>query len=207
MKAACAFLLSLALLGLALGQPADREPEMQSAQIIETVTPDFPEWLYRDYVQGGTVTLVINVDEQGKLKDSLVIGCTAREFADLTLAALKEWKFEPARWRGDAVPACLTLTVRFQVKGVVISSIGSDSVDRFRQAMFSEMGARRLYTLRELDRIPVPIRADSPHYPKALADRGVTGEVVVGFYIDEQGARPDALPRHLARKQPRQLCH
>lgn len=188
MKLAHALFLSLAAAGPALAQAPAREPEMQSARIIQTVTPDFPAQLYAVYSHGGAAGLVIALDADGKLKDWLVISYSAPKFADLALAAVKQWKFEPARWRGEPVPVCITLNFTFKVKGVVVSSIGSDSVERFRLAMFTEMGSHRLYTLRELDRIPVPVRADSPFYPKALADQGVTGEVVVGFYIDEQGA-------------------
>jgi TonB family protein len=187
MKAACAFLLALALLRPARAQFPAANDAVQSAKIVQTVTPDFPPSLYAAYSHGGNVRLVINVDAGGHLTDSLVIGSSAPRFAELAVAAVKQWKFEPARWRGEPVPVCITLDFTFQIKGVVVSTIGSDAAGRFMSAMFAEMGSSRLYALRELDHIPIRIRADAPPYPQWLADQGVSGEVDVGFYIDETG--------------------
>jgi len=184
-------LLALFLLfwaaGAALAAAPGRNPDLQSAKIIQTVAPVFPESLYRVYAHGGEARMVINVDERGKLKDSLIVGYTDPKFAELALDAVKQWKFEAARFKGDPVPVCIELAFSFQVSGIVISMSPSEADERFFWSMFNESGAYRLYSLGELDHAPVPVRADSPPYPKSLADEGVKGEVTVGFYIDERG--------------------
>jgi len=188
MKPAHALFLFSAVMGAAQAQMIGRDPDFQAGKIIQTVAPEFPFTLYQVYNHGGTAQLVINIDAEGKLKDWLIVGYTAPKFADLALTAVKQWRFEPARWRGDAVPSCTTLTFTFAVKGVVISVVGNENLPSYFSTLFDPGNSRRLYSLRELDHIPIPIHADAPLYPKSLADQGVAGEVVVGFYIDEQGA-------------------
>jgi TonB family protein len=189
MKGACVLGLLAAVLGPAAVRPAAAQPAaFQSVRILQTVDPDFPVSLYRIYNHGGTARLALNVDDQGRLKDWLVIGYSAPAFADLALAAVRQWRFEPARWRGEPVPACLTLAFTFTVQKVVISITGNEGMASFLSTALDQMTGRRLYTLDELDRLPAAVRQDAPHYAKALADRGAAGDVEIGFYIDEAGA-------------------
>ncbi len=188
MKVACALLFLLAAMSPGRAQNPFLGQEFQSAKIIQTVTPEFPPGLYAAYSHGGIVHLAMSVDASGHLVDCLVTGSTAPKFGELAVAAVRQWRFEPARWRGEPVPVCIALTFNYEVKGVVISIVGSDSAGRFMSEVFPQMGATRLYQLNELDRRPTPIRADPPHYPQWLADHEVAGNVVVEFYIDETGA-------------------
>jgi TonB family protein len=187
-----------------------RFDEFQSSRIIQTVEPVFPETLIPLYRNGGQVNILISIDAKGHLADWLVTRYTDRLFADAAIDALKRWEFEPARVMGEAVSVCIDLHFGFEVKGVVISTTISDTVT----AMFNAVARDAYYpcTLRELDRIPVPLNTVAPAYPQQAAERGATGEVVVDFYIDETGAvrmpyvtgRPHVLLANLAVDAVRQ---
>jgi TonB family protein len=164
-------------------------PEWQSLKIQQTVEPIFPQHLAQSGLTEGMTHLAINTDPAGKLVEWLVVSYTHREFADAAVAALKQWKFEPAQFQGERVGTTVELVFRFEAKGVVISTFNiSDAIEVHTLRM---MGTRYIYqpcSLRELDRIPTPIVTVTPTYPKELADRGVKGKVTVEFYIDESGA-------------------
>ena len=110
-----------------------------------------------------------------------------REFADAAARALKQWQFEPARLRGSPVSVLIELTFHFEVKGVVVSITPADTVEATINSMLSGIDAYEPCTLRQLDRIPVPLNTVRPVYPEELADRGISGEVTVAFFIDEMG--------------------
>jgi TonB family protein len=186
-------LLSPALLGLLLAsgaaraQPPEAAGDFQSARIIETVEPYFPESLYREYLQGGHAGIEIAVDADGRLTEWLAVRYTDRRFADLAIDALKHWEFKPARWRGRPVAVCLYLRFDFRVHGVVVDSSRDEALTAFISGMRGDYDAYRPYELKELDRIPVPERAAAPHYPRSLVDRHLGGTVKVAFYVDERG--------------------
>lgn len=185
MKAPLALLLVACSAGFA-AQPDARPPDLQSVRIFQTVDPVFPESLVPLYRHGGEVGLLIGIGANGELTEWLPLRYTHRLFAESAIEAMKQWRFEPARLRGEAVPVSLELKFIFEVKGVVVSVSPADTV----MAHFHDLAGGRGYapcTLRELDRIPVPLKTVAPVYPEELAERGITGEVTVHFYIDEQG--------------------
>jgi TonB family protein len=171
-----------------LAQNSDRNSDLRSAKIIQTVQPVFPESLLQRYRNGGEVRVAISLDAHGKLGEWLVISYTDREFANAAVAALKEWEFEPARMMGEPIPVHIELTFNFEVKGVVVSLTTAETVDLLIGSVLGRQLAYAPCTLRELDRIPVPLNTVTPVYPTELGDRGVQGAVTVEFYIDEQGA-------------------
>jgi TonB family protein len=42
-------------------------------------------------------------------------------------------------------------------------------------------------SLKHIDQIPTPVSIVNPTYPKEWAEQGITGKVVIDFYIDETG--------------------
>jgi TonB family protein len=181
------FLILLAASALcAFAQPEARFSELQSAKIIQTVDPVFPESLIATYRRGGQAVILVSISSDGRLADWLAIRHSDPLFAQAAVAALKDWRFEPARLRGEPVSVYLEIKFSFEVKGVVVSVSASELLT----ASFNDLTGGNTYapcTLRELDRIPVPLHTVSPVYPVQLADRGTTGEATVYFYIDERG--------------------
>lgn len=166
--------------------PSDN-PEFRSLKIIQTVAPDFPESLYRIYRNGGQARIDIRVNAQGELSESLAVSYTDRRFADLALKAVKQWNFEPARRKGEPVSVCVPLTFNFEAQGVVLTISATELFEGQINSVHGEANTYRPYTLNELDRIPIPIRADAPRYLKEMAESGLQGKVEIEFYIDEEG--------------------
>jgi len=176
------------LAGTAAAQPADAGSDFQSAQIIETVEPFFPMPLYREYIDGGHAGIEISVEADGKLGEWLAVRYTDRRFAELAIEAIKQWQFKPALWHGRPVSVCMYLNFDFRVHGVIVDTSRDEALSAFIRGMQVGVDAYHPYDLKQLDRIPVPLQAPAPHYPHALAERGVAGTVKVAFYVDEKGA-------------------
>jgi len=164
-------------------------PEWKSLQIFQTVEPVFPFQLQQLSVTSGEARVVISVDSTGTLDEYLVVGYTMPEFADVAVRAIKQWKFEPARLRGEPVGATVELIFHFESQGTLV--VSQTLVENMQARLIQLMAGAYVYkpcSMRDLDKIPTPIYTVSPVYPKELADRGVKGRVVIGFYIDETGA-------------------
>jgi periplasmic protein TonB len=180
--------LGLLLAGSVLAQPSPATAEWQSLKILQTVEPIFPYHLMQLTVTEGDARVVINVDATGKLAEWLVIGYTQPEFADAAVAAIKQWQFEPARYRGMPVGAISELNFHFSARGVVISQNVCDLIEAYTTRMLDGHYTFQPCPSSELDRPPAVITSVTPVYPKALADKGVHGQVTVEFYIDQTGA-------------------
>ncbi len=169
-----------------LANPSDR---VQSLRAIETMLPVYPYELVQLGVREGEVRVAISVDKYGKIDDCLAVAYTHPEFARVTIAAIKRWKFEPARYLGQPIAAATEIAVKFAVEGTVVVSLTPlESLNLRIYAMFNNNpNAYRPRTLSELDRIPTPIAAPPPGYPERLTHPGASGQVTVSFYIDESG--------------------
>jgi TonB family protein len=188
MKTFFVLFLALGLVASAgQAQTLNPSPDHQGVKIFQTVTPVFPRELPELGFFEGEARLAIAVDETGKLTDWLVIGYTHRRFAEESVDAVKQWKFEPARVGGKPVSVQIELLINFATSGVVISCDAGTSMQRFANALFKNREAFQPCTMRELDRIPTPRNAVSPAYGEDLANKGVQGTVVVDFFIDETG--------------------
>jgi TonB family protein len=184
------FLLFLALgLVASVSQAQTFMPsaDRQSVKIIQTVTPIFPLGLPELGFFQGEARIAIAVDDTGKLTDWLVVGYSHRRFAEESVDAIKEWRFEPARLRGKPVSVQIELLISFETSGVVISCDVSTSMTRYTNMLFKNREAYQPCTMKEIDRIPTPRNAVSPAYSEALAKQGVQGTVIIEFFIDETG--------------------
>lgn len=86
--------------------------EVQPARLIRAVLPEYPQLAKTNRV-AGDVTLDALIDASGNVRDVSVISGPVflREAAK---AALKQWKYEPARLDGQPTAMHLTVTVKFK---------------------------------------------------------------------------------------------
>jgi len=181
--------IGLLLSGSALAQSPQPAPVWQSLKVLETVEPIYPHRLLEVAVVRGEARVAISVDATGKLEELLVVGYTDREFADAAVSAIKEWKFEPARLRGEPVGATTELLFNFETRGTVVSSVTiADMIEAQYRRILDGRYVYRPCTLPELDRIPLPLVTVQPRYSTQLAEQGVKGRVTIEFFIDENGA-------------------
>jgi TonB family protein len=189
MKAAVIFSIAVGLAVPAVyGQLRTAYPERQSLRVYQTVLPVFPRSMLDQGIFSGDVRIVLDVDEVGTLSEWLVVGYTHKNFADSVVGAVKRWHFDPMLVQGEPVPSQVELDFNFKSEGVVISSVGFGST---WSAFAGPRGVRNEYwprSLQDLDRIPIPLVATRPDYPSEFAERGILGDAVIEFYIDEDGA-------------------
>jgi len=183
---ASAFLTLFAFLtaGSVLAQPTALPTENQTLRIIQTVEAQFPWMLSQQGTTEGWALIAIAVDARGNLVDCMPVSYSKRAFAKAAIDALRVWRFEPTRVRGEPVGSKVEVMFNFQAVGVVLSFDMSRHLNRLVQ----EKPEYQPCSLRELDRVPTPIVAPPPAYGKWLVDKGVVGECVVNFYIDETGS-------------------
>lgn len=156
-------------------------------KIHRTTPVRYPIALMREGISNGEARILINIDSNGQLTESMVLGYTQKPFADAALAAIGEWRYEASRYGNETVGTVADITFRFEIDGVLlVERIG---VPRFSQSdSFGPAYIYKPHGLRTLDSIPTPIQVTQPIYPKEWIEKGLRGSVIVDFYIDETGA-------------------
>lgn len=97
------------LLALApLGWAQTKEPPVP----VRTVPPDYPNELRREGVSG-IVTVKCTIDEQGNVQNPEVEKSTNGAFEKPAIAALKKWKFKPAKQDGNPVSTKVSIPIKF----------------------------------------------------------------------------------------------
>jgi len=179
---------ALALLGSPAMRAIPGAPDYVPVKIKQTEEAAYPSSLVSVGVKSGSASIAVAVDDAGRLTDYLVTAYTHPAFADSAVAALKKWKFEPAEIHGFPRNSKSDLTFRFQMEGVVVVTMTALSYSEMLHLKLAPGStAYSACTLGELDKIPVPIKIVNPVYPNELARSSRGGNVLVSFYIDEQG--------------------
>jgi TonB family protein len=184
MKTKLLGLLTLLAAGPLLAAPSPGLPEDRPLRILQTEEARFPWMLSQQGITEGWALVALVVDSEGVLTDTLPVAHTRREFADEAILALRRWRYEPTRMRGQAINTKTEVLFTFQAVGVVVTF----DIGQYLARMTKDRPDYRPCTLRELDRIPMPVVAPAPAYGKWLLDKGVSGQCVIEFYIDESGA-------------------
>jgi TonB family protein len=163
-------------------------PAYEPMKVIQTDEPVFPQEALADGLRNGTVRVAIQIDAAGKLTDYLVTIYTHPKFSDAAVAALKHWRFTPARIHGAARSATADLTFNFEASGVIVVDMSVLTVaELFHYKIAPNSTSYSACTLSQLDRTPNPIKMVKPEYPANLARSSHGGHVTVEFYIDQQG--------------------
>lgn len=178
---------ALLLAGAAWAQAPVSEYSVTPLRIAKKQLPIFPREVTRMGVRDGMAQVAVGVDATGRIDDLFITACTLPEFGEATVAALKHWRFEPARLNGRPVPASTVVTVDYQTDGVAIVSLNGN--EYLLSLLCRSLLPGRGYAVKgihELDHPPVAITAPAPVFPQELAQRA-HGDVAVRFYIDETG--------------------
>jgi TonB family protein len=176
------FALALPVAAQIAALPADQSP----LKIIQTEEAVFPRSLANTYVLTGDAAIAIDVDQQGRLTDWLVTAYSRKEFADSAVEALQQWRYEPPRLDGQPWSSVMELHFDYSRTGVVVNMTGMDMIANRMDELAKAIYVYRSHSLRELDRIPTPVKVVSPVSP-ALAPGKDKLSVTVEFYIDEEG--------------------
>ncbi len=79
---------------------------------VRTVQPDVPSSFSRTGAVG-LVTVNFIVDEKGNVQEPKVVKSTHQELEEPALAAVKKWRFKPAKKDGVAVAVHVTIPIKF----------------------------------------------------------------------------------------------
>jgi TonB family protein len=185
MKTSRLLLLSLALCGMLASACG---ATVQHLQLVESVDPEFPRGLQMLGITKGGVRCMINVDATGRIEDVLILAYTHERFGRAVRDVMPQWRFEPARVDGRAVPAQTTIEFTIEAVGVVTTMDVTTYVSQRFETIWGSPYVYHEWKLSDLDAIPVPQKSVAPIYPVELAEQNIRGKVRVEFYIDESGA-------------------
>lgn len=178
---AAAFLAAGFLPARAWADPGD-----VPAKVVFKVAPDYPAREYTNGITAGDVRMLLRIDPVGRLDDALVTAYSLPGFADEALLAVKKWKFQPSRVDGDPAYATLEVQFLFNVnQRLATAHIGPQEEPYFETG--KDQFQYQAVPVADLDHVPSPVHRVAPTYPQDWAARGLTGSVVVEFYIDETG--------------------
>jgi TonB family protein len=157
-------------------------------KVIQTEPVIYPRRASDMGIVSGEARIAVQIDEKGQMADHLVVGYSHEAFAEAAIAAIKKWRFEPARLQGQPRGAITELSFSFESKGLIVVDLSVSSYVQLRDYSLRPgayaYGVRRL---RELDRIPTPTAVVRPAYPIEPSQPPRAANVVVNFYIDEKG--------------------
>jgi TonB family protein len=180
--------IGLLLPGIVLAQYSSSALSVQSMKMHQTTSPVFPQHALQVGLTSGEACIAIAVDSTGQLADHLVVGYTFPDFAEVAVAAVKRWRFEPALLGGEPVGSIVELTFHFETKGpVVITQNIMEFLEARMVRMMQEGYSFHPCLAAKLDGMPTPVTRVTPVYSKDLAGKGVKGAIKVEFYIDETG--------------------
>ena len=85
--------------------------EVVGPKLLRKVNPDFPKPLRLKFRELTPIIVEAVVTETGDILDPTVVRSTNPDLDPIVLAAIRQWKYKPARKRGKPVPVFLTVTV------------------------------------------------------------------------------------------------
>jgi periplasmic protein TonB len=105
-------LSSFLLLSAVLITPAVAQTKSEPPVPVRTVAPDYPDELRREGVSG-LVMVKCSIDETGNVTETLVEKSSNAAFEKPAIAAVKKWKFKPAKQDGTPVPIKVSIPIKF----------------------------------------------------------------------------------------------
>jgi protein TonB len=79
------------------------------------IPPEYP-YAMKQSGTSGSVLVEFDVDKTGRVTRAEAIRCTDREFVEPALRAVRQWRFEPGRKDGRAVPFRMTIPIEFSLE-------------------------------------------------------------------------------------------
>jgi len=105
-------LTKLILAGLLLVTPVFAQSKPEPPVPVRTVAPEYPVELRRDGVSG-IVMVRCTIDEQGNVIDPTIEKSSNEAFDKPAVAALKKWKFKPAKQDGTPIAIKVSIPIKF----------------------------------------------------------------------------------------------
>jgi len=154
-------------------------PGFNPAHVVNSQPVVFPYELERRKVWGDAKVRMF-VDESGKVHDVKIVSSSQPEFGYALAAAAQGFEFSPAVKQGRPVPSIVDMTQNFDP-----TEMPEPDGDRL---FLLEKQPGGIHPASGLDIKLHPMSARHPLYPLALVSNALTGDAVVEFLIQEDGA-------------------
>ncbi len=183
---------SLFATGITFGLLAGLPSIVQAEQPFRvTIEPQFPFALANQGVTEGHADYLIVVDNQGMLRDHLLVSSSHPLFAASVESVLPRWDFFAMEIDGQRVNAKHRVTVNFHNSGTFV--VGWDSPKRIIDSRLGKMSGSaddasyQIARLDQLDALPEPLQVMQPSLPEPdlVPTEGL--RIVYHFFIDETG--------------------
>lgn len=174
-------MLTLCVLGLSVTRATAAEPEaptvFEAAAVDEVPVPVLqPKPALPAGFKGDKapppVDVSLVVDGAGVVREAKVVTPGQFELDTAAVAILAKWRYRPGRKDGKPVATRLIVPVAF-------APMDTEPAGPFAGPV--------IVPVEELDRAPLLRYQETPVYPPDLRRRGIGGEVLIEFVIDERG--------------------
>lgn len=186
MKHAGVCSIPLLLISLVIGRAQTPLPD-GPPRLLKSVAPIYPAQLREQRVIG-SANILCRITEEGKVSDATVEYATQQDFGLSALAAVRQFKYQPAIKNGQNRATKVKIPVEF-------------SFDDSELAGFEEQRAKEslppgppILAAREVDQLPGLKKEIRPKTPSPLSQSRQTGQTLTGFVVDEQGMPRDVHP-------------
>jgi TonB family protein len=155
-------------------------------KVIQTVQPRFPAALELSAVSSGEADVMLKIDASGQLIDVLVVGYSNKEFGRKAAETVRQWKYEPALFRGQPIESRMRLSIKFTSHARVVTLMPVETPAMLLRYRGVPEGVNLVCSASDLDRPLTVLHTATPVHPgrkEALPD----GHTVVDFYVDETG--------------------
>jgi TonB family protein len=170
------------------GLPLDltNGPPPQLPPLSRYQAPAFPETLRLTSIADGYATMMLTIDADGRVDDSIAIEASHPAFAQTMHETLGKWRF--ARAESATVPRREIFQFDFRRTGMIGSLSHRDASKSFFPATPAEH-EKPIRTLEwdALARAPERIATAAPIYPADLREQDIAGFALVSFVIDTSG--------------------
>lgn len=96
--------------------PFDQPPELIQEQAWRSIEKHFREPIGMRYVGGGSTKVWIFVDTAGMVRNTALLKSSGhKDIDEAALKAAMEFQFTPARFKGEVVPAWITMPVSLKI--------------------------------------------------------------------------------------------
>lgn len=174
------FLIPLVLFG---GGPAITRPDAPP-QPREQPAPEYPLKLKEQRIVGSAQLQGV-IDENGDVRDLVIVEATQEEFGRAAVAAVSRWKYAPAQKAGRPCAVIVGLPVSFALTAEDLAELDA------RRAKEALPPGPATLTIEEVDDWPVLRKEISPKTPARLEQERRTGQATMAFIVDEQGTPRD----------------
>ncbi|HJL22448.1 MAG TPA: TonB family protein, partial [Polyangiaceae bacterium LLY-WYZ-15_(1-7)] len=96
------------------GQGAVEPPELEPPRLLEFVEADYPSGAEEEGIEA-TVELELTIAVDGAVTDARVVGPAGNGFDEAALDAVRRFRFEPAKRRGEPIPARIRYRYVFEL--------------------------------------------------------------------------------------------